>query len=209
MKPEIKHPLFTPTDTTPHALHPTKIDGLFYISPKCFEDARGFFAETAQTGLISQEIGKEFVIKQCNLSSSNERVARGFHAEGWNKLVKVMSGTAYCVLADIRPDSPTFLEVEHFLLGNSSDVLQGSLFISSGIANSLCAIEGPVLYSYGVDLLYEQRDKAHDQAISLFDSTLDIQWPFSRQELIFSQRDARGIELHELHPTIIEKPKTT
>jgi dTDP-4-dehydrorhamnose 3,5-epimerase-like enzyme len=43
------------------------------------------------------------------------------------------------VLVDIRPESPTFSQSETFLLGPEHSY--GALFISNGIANSLCVPE--------------------------------------------------------------------
>jgi len=141
-----------------------------------------------------------FNIRQINHSRSEVHVTRGFHAEAWDKLITVFNGVCFCALADIRPDSPTFARVETFLLGNGEGTLDGSLFISQGIANSVCVIQGPVDYMYGVNKLYKDRDPKGDRAISLFDPDLHVEWPISKDQMIISDRDANSVTLRHVFP---------
>lgn len=195
--------VFSPTQAIEgDEVYATAIDGLFYIENDIKEDSRGFFVELAHIPTIENATGTQFVAQQVNLSSSRTGVTRGFHAEGWNKLVTVMSGTAYCVLVDLRPDSPSFLKKEAFLLGEHKDALHGSLFITQGIGNSVCAVEGPVKYAYVVDALYADRDTDLDRAISLFDPQLAVQWPFAKDEMIISKRDENGLTLDQVFPEL-------
>jgi dTDP-4-dehydrorhamnose 3,5-epimerase len=178
----------------------TAIDGLYYIKYPKFIDDRGLFSQVLEPKRISQQINPDFQIKQVNLSVSQTKVVRGLHAEGWNKLITVLSGHALCVLADIRPDSNTYKKVEYFNFQAKNDSKWGeALYISAKLGNSICAIEGPVYYLYGVDQLYKDRNPADDKAISIFDPELNIQWPFPKEELIISQRDLDSITLKELN----------
>ncbi len=183
-----------------NGIYETGIKGLFFIENHKFHDDRGFYTELSRIPELESVIGKPFIIKQLNHARSLDNVARGFHAERWNKLVTVLHGTCFAALADIRPDSETFGQVETFILGQSEDALQGSLFISEGIANSLCVISGPVDYLYAVDMLYKDRDPGGDKAISLFDDTLKVNWPISKEEMIISDRDLNSITLREMFP---------
>ena len=178
----------------------TKINGLYYLAHNHFPDDRGFFAEVGHTHKIEDIIKTPFKIAQVNHSRSLKNVVRGMHAEGWQKLVTVTSGVAFTALADIRPDSNTFAQVETFLLGVGPKALQGSLFIKKGIANSVCVVEGPVDYLYCVDSLYKDRDQSNDQAISLFDPDLNINWPIEKQKMIISQRDKDAVTLKAKYP---------
>lgn len=178
----------------------TKIAGLYLIKQTRHQDNRGFYAELSIIPQIEKATGQKFAVQQVNLSHSKSKVIRGFHAEGWNKLATVVSGTAFCALADIRPDSPTFAEVETFLLGDSPEATQGSLYISEGIANSFCVTNGEANYLYVVDKLYQDRDPAGDQAISLFDPDLKVNWPIPKSEMVYSDRDRQAKTLRELFP---------
>jgi dTDP-4-dehydrorhamnose 3,5-epimerase len=134
--------------------------------------------------------------------AKEKNVIRGFHAEDWNKLITVTHGVCLCVLADIRPESQTFTKTEYILLGFGDSALPGSLFITKGIANSLCVIEAPVDYIYAVDELYRTRDSKNDVAISLFDPELHIQWPLEKKDIVVSDRDKNTTTLREKYPEL-------
>ncbi|MFZ5377002.1 MAG: dTDP-4-dehydrorhamnose 3,5-epimerase family protein [Patescibacteria group bacterium] len=176
----------------------TKINGLFFYQYKKHYDERGFFTEIAKVPHFNKAVvGVDFQPKQFNFSYSKTNVVRGFHAEDWNKMVTIVGGQAVCVLADIRKNSPTYTQVEYFLMGTDLESEYGAgLFISRGIANSICVLNGPVSYLYAVDMLYEDRDRTGDRAISLFDPQLNVQWPIPREKMIISQRDLDSVELN-------------
>lgn len=180
-------------------IYSTKIDGLLYIEYKKFLDERGFFADVTSLKNLEKAIGKQLEIKQINVASSKTNVVRGLHAEGWNKLVTTFAGKGYSALVDIRKDSPTFKEVEYFMFENDENKDIGvGLYVPMGVANSVCAIEGPLLYHYAVDAFYEDRDPAGDIALSVFDPELDLKWPIAKEDMIISQRDKDSITLKEM-----------
>ncbi len=181
-------------------IYKTKIAGLFYIPHKTFPDHRGFYQELGRVPEIEAVTKEKFVIKQFNQSRSNTNVIRGIHAEDWNKFVTVTTGICYCALVDLRKDSPTFGQYETLYLGHSDqkEVLNGSIFISKGVGNSMCVTQGPVDYIYAVDAVWSQRDPSKDKAINLFDKDLNIPWPIKKEEMIISQRDLDIISLKEL-----------
>jgi dTDP-4-dehydrorhamnose 3,5-epimerase len=173
-------------------IYKTSIPGLYYISTFLHADERGFYREEALIPDLEDVIGSKFVIKQLNHARSVKNVIRGFHAEDWNKLVTVTHGVSLCVLADIRPESETFTKTEYILLGFGDNALPGSLFITKGIANSLCVVEAPVDYIYAVDELYRTRDSENDVAISLFDPELHVEWPIEQKDIVISERDKKN-----------------
>lgn len=181
-------------------LYETEIPGLLFFQHKRFDDDRGFYAELSRVPEIDVVNNEFFKIKQVNLALSNTNVIRGFHAEGWNKLVSVVTGEAYCVLVDTRPESPSFGNSQLFILGDSKNSLPGSLYIPAGIANSLFVVNGPVNYLYCVDQLYAERDPSNDVAISLFDPDLNITWPVERNKMTISDRDKNAVSLREKFP---------
>jgi len=175
----------------------TSITGLWYVAHQKVGDNRGFFAELSLIPDLEKTIGNPFNIRQINLARSEANVTRGFHCENWNKLVTVVRGSCFCAIADVNPDSPTYKEVETFMLGDGDGDLTGSLFISKGLGNSLCVVDGPVDYLYAVDALYRDRDKSNDQAISLFDTDLNIPWPIEKSQMIISVRDEQAVTLQQ------------
>ncbi|MEA2056719.1 MAG: dTDP-4-dehydrorhamnose 3,5-epimerase family protein, partial [Patescibacteria group bacterium] len=173
--------------------------GLFYFQTKKYNDKRGYFSEIVNLPELEQVIGHPFNIKQVNQARSQKNVVRGMHAEGWNKLVTVNSGLIFSVIADIRPDSVTYKQTEYFQLGFDQNEEHGcGLYISQGLANSICTLEGPVNYLYLVDRLYSERDEKDNLSISIFDPDLNIAWPIEKEIMILSKRDKTAVELKDL-----------
>lgn len=178
-------------------VYQTPIEGLYYLSRTAHKDERGFYAEVARIPEIDSVIKQPFLIKQLNVSFSHSNVIRGFHAENWNKLLTVLEGTCFCAWADTRPNSPTFGQVVTMQVGRGDQAYFGSMFVSSGIANSFCVNNGPLYYLYAVDQLYTERDSSQDVAISLFDPDLNVSWPIPRDKMVISERDNQAISLRE------------
>ncbi|MBD3250141.1 MAG: hypothetical protein GF381_01040 [Candidatus Pacebacteria bacterium] len=176
----------------------TPIPGLLYFSSTLFSDKRGFFSEVVKLPELEQVLDHKFEIKQVNHARSQDNVIRGIHAEGWNKLVTVICGKAFSALVDLRPESETYKKVVYFQLGADQEKnICNGLYIPQGLGNSVAVLEGPLSYVYLVDKLYQERDPAGDQAISLFDPQLAIEWPIKRNEMILSERDQSGVGLEE------------
>jgi len=171
----------------------TSIDGLYFIERSKHKDDRGFFSEVARMPELNTITGNDFVVQQINHARSDLNVARGIHAEGWNKYIFVTQGSCFCALADLRKESATYKAVETFKLGE--DKLFGALYVPNGVGNSYLVTQGPMDYVYFVDRLYADRDTADDAAISLFDPTLNIQWPISQDQMIISERDKNSMTL--------------
>ncbi|PIR58605.1 MAG: hypothetical protein COU69_04760 [Candidatus Pacebacteria bacterium CG10_big_fil_rev_8_21_14_0_10_56_10] len=178
-------------------LYQTPIEGLLYLEHKTSPDERGYYAELTRVPEIEQVLGASFDIKQINQSYSEQHVARGIHAENWNKLLTVVSGVCFCAWADLRSESSTFGDVVSMEVGEFNGSVHGSVFVAAGIGNSFCVTKGPVRYLYCVDQLYAERDTNDDLAISLFDPDLAISWPIKADEMVMSQRDRHCVTLRQ------------
>jgi len=186
-------------------IYATQIDGLLYCSHNTHSDSRGFFSEIGRVPEVESVIGASFPIKQISHARSNKNVIRGFHGENWAKYVQVVSGKCFSAIADVRPESSTFLNVEIFILGQGEGTLDGSLYIPPRLGNSMCVLDGPVDYIYLFNQLYSLRDVSGDVAISLFDKDLGVEWPISREEMIISERDQSSVTLREKYPEAFQK----
>lgn len=178
-------------------IYSTGLEGLYYIDRFINQDERGFFCQTS-IARLDQVLGERFQVVQVNHSMSKKNVIRGFHAEDWNKLVFVLTGEAFCTIADIDRNSKTYTHSVSIRLGQSNSSLSGALFITKGLANSICVLQEPVNYMYLVDQEYQSRDKSKDQAINLFDPQLSINWPIPKQQMIISDRDQNAINLEQI-----------
>jgi dTDP-4-dehydrorhamnose 3,5-epimerase len=190
----------SPENKIAEFIYQMPLPGMWYIEHKTFPDDRGFYAELGRIPELEAAIGKPFPVKQLNLSYSKKYVARGFHAENWNKLLTVTRGVVFAAWADLRTDSPTFGQTVCMEVGKDNGTPWGSVFVPSGVANSFCTVTETADYLYAVDQLYADRDKSNDIAISLFDPDLKVTWPFPLEQLQISERDKTAITLRERSP---------
>lgn len=97
----------------------TDLPGAYVIDLDRIEDERGFFARTFCAGEF-RDRGLDPCIAQCNVSFNRKRGTwRGMHYQEAPceevKLVRCTAGAICDVIADLRPDSPTYrrhIEVE-------------------------------------------------------------------------------------------------
>lgn len=171
----------------------TEIGGLFVLKRPSSPDDRGFFREVFHANELQEALGFEFKPVQWNHSKSKPGVIRAIHAENWNKLVYPVTGKMFAAIVDIRPESKTFSKVLTF---EFSDEDRYALFVSKGLANSICVNgDEDVNYLYLVDAYYTGNDT---RAVAWDDPDLNIKWPVSNP--VVSERDKNSPRLRELFP---------
>ena len=87
------------------------ISGLCVITPRVFDDPRGYFFESySKKSFVESGITDDFV--QSNQSLSQKGVLRGLHFQApphaQSKLVRVIQGAVLDVAVDVRKNSPTY-----------------------------------------------------------------------------------------------------
>ena len=96
----------------------TYLKGCYVITPKVFKDERGYFLETFNKKMFSEETGIKTNFVQDNLSKSSKGVLRGLHFQKGDaaqaKLVQVISGKVLDVCVDLRKGSSTY--GKHFFI---------------------------------------------------------------------------------------------
>ncbi len=175
----------------------TRIEGLLVVRWETHGDERGFFRQTYQVKEIAEALGREPVLRQGNHSRSQPGVLRGFHAEPWDKLVYVVRGNAMAAIADIRPDSDTFGEVETFHLGDLPHGERIRLFISEGLANSFVTY-GDSVVDYVYDVSDYWQPGIDKPSVAWDDPDLDVRWPV--EDPVLSEADQANPTLRELFP---------
>lgn len=179
------------------AVQPTGIEGLLVVGWPVHGDERGFFTQTYQHSELTEALGRPLQLRQGNHSRSQPGVLRGFHAEPWDKLVYVARGVAFCAVADIRGDSPTFGDVATFTLGDAPRGDRVRLFIAQGLANSFCTLgDEPTDYLY--DVSEEWRPGVAKPSVAWDDPDLGVAWPIAEPTL--SEADRANPRLRELYP---------
>ena len=171
------------------------IEGLCVITPAVHGDARGYFMETYNRNDM-KEAGLEFDFVQDNQSSSSKGVLRGLHYQIEHpqaKLVRVIRGSVYDVVVDLRKDSPTFGKTHGEIL---SDENKRQYLIPKGFAHGFLVLSDIAEFSYKCDDFYHPNDEG---GIIWNDPDLRIDWPDLVKDLAgdYSLRDGTPLNLSE------------
>ena len=96
----------------------TEIPDVLLITPKVFNDARGFFMEVwNQAEFLKNGLDLQFV--QDNHSKSVKGTLRGIHYQKENsqgKLVRVTQGKVFDIAVDLRKSSPYFGKWSYYII---------------------------------------------------------------------------------------------
>lgn len=164
----------------------TPIENLLVITPKVFEDERGYFFESYNEALF-RENGIDIKFIQDNQSFSKYGVVRGLHLQlppfAQTKLVRVLQGEILDVAVDIRKDSKTYGQHFSIIL---SDENKKQLLIPQGFAHGFSVLSPTAVVSYKVDQIY---DKNSERGIRFDDASLNIDWKIDADECIVSAKD--------------------
>jgi len=175
---------------------PTEINECFIVEPKVFTDQRGYFLESFNQKTFAQNTGLDIHFVQDNLSFSTKGVLRGLHYQAGEfaqaKLVQVLQGKVLDVAVDIRPNSKTF--GKHIAIELSAENKR-QFFIPKGFAHGFLVLSDTALFHYKCDNFY---DKEHERAIAFDDKTIGIDWNFSEEKMIISERDLNNCSLENL-----------
>nr|WP_319539985.1 dTDP-4-dehydrorhamnose 3,5-epimerase [uncultured Methanospirillum sp.] len=166
----------------------TNLDNVLLIEPHLFIDSRGFFVESYNKKDFSDAgILDEFV--QDNHSKSQKGVLRGLHFQyphSQVKLVRIIKGSAYDVVVDIRIGSPTY---GMYIGVTLTELSPKMLFIPLGFAHGFLVLEDNTEVMYKVtDWYYPQGDAG----LLWNDPALKISWPLKEYGIetpILSEKD--------------------
>lgn len=176
-------------------VEPTDLIDCFILRPKVFGDDRGFFTETYNQALLSQNgIDIEFV--QDNHSLSRDvGTLRGLHYQAppfaQDKLVRVTAGAVLDVAVDIRKGSPSF--GQHITVKLSAQN-KTQLLVPKGFLHGFVTLEAGTEFLYKVSNYYSA---SHDGSVAFDDPTLAIAWGFEREDLILSDKDKNAPQLSD------------
>lgn len=165
----------------------TGFPGLLVIGPQVFEDERGYFFESYQLHRFNEKAGISQPFIQDNESKSAKGTVRGLHYQlgdfAQAKLVRVIQGSVFDVVVDIRKGSPTFGEWYGIELNDKN---KKQLYVPRGFAHGFSVLSESAIFSYKCDNLY---NKSAERSIHPFDSTLNIDWKVDKQSAIVSNKD--------------------
>jgi dTDP-4-dehydrorhamnose 3,5-epimerase len=167
----------------------TSIKGVWILTPKVFNDNRGYFFEAWKKSDFEAHVGKVDLI-QDNESKSSYGVLRGLHYQKGEysqaKLVRVIKGKVLDVAVDLRKSSPTF--GKHVMVELSEDNKR-QLFIPRGFAHGFLVLSPEAIFTYKVDNIYAP---AHEASIRWNDPQIGINWPIDQKDVVTSPKDLEG-----------------
>lgn len=182
--------------TTEFTSRSTDIPGLLEFDVTSIEDERGWFQEKFQKAkLVAAGLPASFQPVQTNISYNKQRgVARGLHAEPWDKYISVVSGRVFVAYVDLR-SGDNFGKVVSLEVDNNKAV-----YIPRGVANAFQTLEDNTYYIYSVNDHWSHELYSKYVAINMFDPTLEISWPVGPDLAIVSTRDKSLPMLNEIKP---------
>ena len=163
---------------------PLSFKDVLLIEPEVFKDERGFFFESFNQRTFNKLIGREVKFVQDNQSRSKKNVIHGLHFQIEKpqiKLIKVISGSIFDVVVDIRKQSKNFgkhISVEL----NSEDNKQ--LWVPEGFAHGFLVLSEIAEVHYKVSEFW---DPELERSLLWSDEDLNINWPLSSNPIISSK----------------------
>lgn len=188
------------------------IAGLCVIEPTVHGDSRGYFVETYnRRDMEAQGLGLDFV--QDNQAMSVKGVLRGLHFQKehpQSKLVRVIRGSVYDVVVDLRPGSATFGAWHGEVLSEEN---KRQFLIPRGFAHGYLVLSETAEFCYKCDDFYHPGDEG---GLAWNDPDIGIQWcgvtgsysgsasaagySLDGTPLMLNDRDQNWPTLHELFP---------
>jgi dTDP-4-dehydrorhamnose 3,5-epimerase len=167
----------------------TALPGVLVIEPTVVRDERGLFLETWRADIFAAAgIADTFV--QDNYSRSTRGTLRGLHWQ-WRKpqakLVRVVAGSIFDVVVDVRRGSPTF---GHWLGLELSAETFRQIYIPVGFAHGFCVTSEVADVEYKCSDMY---DPAGEAGLIWNDPGLGITWPVSQP--VLSLKDSQHLRL--------------
>lgn len=166
---------------------PLTLKDVLEVTPRRFEDARGFFSETYNAERFA-EAGIDLVFVQDNHSySASVGVLRGLHYQlaprAQDKLVRVVHGAILDIAVDIRRSSPDF---GRWVALEVSAQKGNQILVPKGFAHGFVTLVANTEVIYKVTDFYSPE---HDRSIRFDDPEIGIDWPFAPSSLVLSDKD--------------------
>ena len=176
-----------------------KIEGPLLIQPKIFCDQRGYFYEPWNRKKFNELVSEDVDFVQDNQSLSHKNVLRGLHfqlnPQGQAKLVRVLRGSVYDVIVDLRLNSPTFMEWAKIELDSKKN---NQLWIPKGFAHGFLSLEDNTILQYKVNN-YWLPD--YERTLRWDDKQINIKWHKKNPknlDFLISNKDKNGLSLEHI-----------
>lgn len=177
------------------------IPDVVLVTPRVFEDERGFFKETYQRAAFAKA-GIPHAFVQDNHSRSVGRVLRGLHFQNpphaQGKLVSVPRGEVFDVAVDIRQGSPSYGQWVAEVLSEENHRM---LYVPEGFAHGFCVLSEEAVVTYKVTAQYAPEC---DSGVIWNDPEIHIDWPIDAP--LLSEKDAMLPPLRQVELGFVYEP---
>lgn len=170
---------------------PTAIPDVLVIEPKVFGDERGWFTESFNAQDFAQATGLAVNFVQDNHSFSRQWTLRGMHYQlekPQGKLVRVVAGSVFDVVVDLRKNSATYGK---WVGAELSAQNHRQMWVPPGLAH------GFLVLSETAEFLYKTTDYYHPQSevcLAWNDLAVGIEWPLPKGIApIMNSKDLAGL----------------
>jgi dTDP-4-dehydrorhamnose 3,5-epimerase len=169
-------------------IRPLALNGAFEIVPRRFGDHRGFFSETYNAEAFRKVPGGSEAFVQDNHSlSAVTGTLRGLHFQlpprAQAKLVRVVRGSIFDVVVDIRKGSSSF---GRWVGLHVSAEKWNQIFVPKGFAHGFLTLEPDTEVIYKVTDFYSAE---HDRSVRFDDPAIGIAWPPIASSFVVSDKD--------------------
>jgi dTDP-4-dehydrorhamnose 3,5-epimerase len=167
----------------------TPLEGLLILEPKVHKDDRGYFFESYNKQTLEAQSGYTTAFVQDNQARSVKNVLRGLHYQNapvpQAKLIRVLEGSIWDVVVDIRKNSKTYKQWYGIEL-TAENKLQ--FLIPHGFAHGYAVLSDTAEVFYKCDNYY---NKASEGGMYYADPELAIDWKIDLAEAIISDKDMK------------------
>ncbi|MBX3654358.1 MAG: dTDP-4-dehydrorhamnose 3,5-epimerase [Ramlibacter sp.] len=170
---------------------PTRLPEVLIVEPRVFGDARGFFTESWNQRSFAQATGVTAMFVQDNHSRSARGVLRGMHYQITNpqgKLVRVVAGSVFDVVVDMRQSSPSLGQWVGIELSAEN---KKQLWVPPGFAHGFLVLSDSADFLYKTTQYYAPE---HERCLRWDDPHVGIDWigvaPNQRPQLALKDENA-------------------
>jgi dTDP-4-dehydrorhamnose 3,5-epimerase len=167
----------------------TPIEGLLILEPKIHKDDRGYFFESYNKQTLESATQYTTAFLQDNQARSVKNVLRGLHYQNppypQAKLIRVLEGSIWDVVVDIRKNSKTYGQWYGIEL-SAENKLQ--FLIPHGFAHGYAVLSDTSEVFYKCDNYY---NKQSEGGIYFADEALGIDWKIDLAHAIISDKDQK------------------
>ena len=175
------------------SVSPAGLPDALVITPAIHRDARGWFSESWNEREFAAATGLDLHFVQDNHSCSARNVLRGLHYQigtPQGRLIRVIAGTVFDVIVDLRRHSPAFGRWSGRELSVANRQM---LWVPPGFAHGFLALEE------NSEILYKTTaywNPSAERSLLWNDPDMGITWPLQGTPQL-SAKDQAGIPLRD------------